>query len=219
MARPYRNRLAAVLVAFAICVAAAAALRAVTRAHVRPSDEDVRTPSGAPPGSRLDAFLALEVLKLEDIQANEAGRISPREAERLRAYLDWQWRMYLDVGVGILVVGALVAGAVGHARTGRRWMLLAPVGVALALAPIYLWGNAHLSAPSREAAAGKVVAVEGALEAAVSDVARDASIIRIGGGRYDAYGLAALVRTLAVGDRVRAFALPETRTVVALSPP
>src|SRR5262245_35411519 len=78
-----RDELVGFAIAAGSCAAGGVAHYLWGKLHEDPTETG---PSGAAPDSELDRFLRLQNLRLEDVEHNRAGRLSPRQAERLHRH-------------------------------------------------------------------------------------------------------------------------------------
>ncbi|HKA86600.1 MAG TPA: hypothetical protein VKE22_03005 [Haliangiales bacterium] len=182
------------------------------------SAEDRASPTGAEVGSPLDRYLALQVLKLADIEQNRRGALSAREARRVDIGVRLTKRVPLLALVGMVVL-ALVVGVAFYLRSKRIGAFAFPAVVAAALVPIMIWVGGASSAVARAIRDGRVEAVDGAVTGVVPVATWDNFAVSVGGRSLTGYGMLDMADYLRANDgHVRAYVLPGVDIVVAFEP-
>jgi len=199
-----------------IVVAGAVLTWVVLRVTGAPA-EDLSGATGAPAGSDADRSLRVQRLKLEDIEANRAGRLSEREAARITAE-GRKFRMNLWFGLLAFVGAATVTSLSIYSKQPKSAMFIVPAIALVAIIPIYFLALALFGKPDPDVAAGKVTVVQGSIQNLSVWPTRDGFTASIGGTEYKGLNALALGQSLRDGQNVKAYVLPNAKILVSVDP-
>jgi len=211
-----RDQVIGLLIAIAIAVLGGGAGYLWMRATADPVETG---PTGAEAGSDLDRFLRQQGFKLEDLQANREGRLSPRQIERMSRHTR-RWRSAV---LGTFAVLLLVLAAVAlrnYVKNHRAAIFILPASAIIMGAIVYGIWSAMFSPPDKELAAGKVTLVSGPIESFRPWSILERYYVTLHGTTYMSLGAYEMSqkRNLRDGLEVKAYVLPESKKLVALEP-
>jgi hypothetical protein len=176
------------------------------------ADESEAT--GAPAGSELDKLLKAEGMKMEDLEANRAGKVTARQVDNIAAHRN-TWTTNVFIFTGFIAIGSIIWSIVDYTKKKSGGVFIFPAvmcGLALILYLIYVL---FLRLPSSIKDA-KVQTLTTRLVDLKTYTTRDGYIVSLDGTTYECYG--ARLGDDWNGRAVKAYVLPEYKLVMTIEP-
>jgi hypothetical protein len=168
---------------------------------------------GAASGS-VESLLKLQDLKMEDLEANRAGRISPRQLDQVASHRN-RWTAVLFTSVGAMIFTALLLAYVNYQKNHKPMVFIVPaiaVGIGLALYLVYV---VFLRLPSG-LADRKVTVIQAPFQHLLSVPTRSEYNVSLDGVVYR--GLTGQLGDNLEGKTFKAYVVTEDKLIVAFEP-
>jgi len=173
--------------------------------------------TGAPPGSELDRFLKAQFLRLEDIEANRAGKVSKRELDRIADYRSrWTTNVYIMIAFMIVVSTALAIR--DYLKNHQITPFILPAIFVVFSVLLYVFYVFVLRLPAGLDSDKKIVkAIKGPVDSLKVWPTKGGYTVNFDGVQYQGFGIGLLHTD--VKDRVMtSYVLPEHKLVIAVEP-
>ena len=171
--------------------------------------------TGAPPGSDLDRFLKLQNLKVEDVEANRAGKVSPRQAATVGARRG-NVTTWLLLGFGGFFALALAAAITDYMQKKHfKAMILPAIAGTVGIIAYVVYAMFWRPPSAEEVAKQKVVTIQGVADSISYWPHKGFYDIKMNGVKYQGY---TTMDPGYEGHKVKLHVIPESKLVVAMEP-